>query len=162
MNESASAQVGRPACPQAQDATSILWRFSEAIDKRMAAAAARLFASDGVFRRAEEVVRGRTNIESLYLSRMADPRRTTRHQWSNVRCQPLGQLEARVEALLTTYAFEPQISETHLQVRIGNVSCRCIPDPEEGWVFAEHVYERAFVAYLPLSPTQAQTPGAPA
>jgi hypothetical protein len=160
MNERENA--GRPAGLQAPDATSILWRFSEAIDKRMAGAAARFFASDGVFRRAEEVVCGRANIESLYVSRMADPRRVTRHLWSNVRCQPTGDLEICVEAVLTTYAFEPQISETHLQLRIGNVTCRCIPDPDEGWVFAEHAYERAFVAYLPLSPTDSPTPGAPA
>ena len=148
MNENASAELGSL---HASEPANILWRFSEAIDKRMAGAAARFFARDGVFRRSEEVVRGRASIEQLYLSRMDDPRRVTRHVWSNVRSRPSTDLEVCVEALLMTYAFEPQISQTHLQLRIGNVTCRCIPDPDEGWVFAEHAYERAFVAYLPLS-----------
>ncbi len=167
MNESEkvehlSSSPGSPSADrQAPDATAILWRFSDAVDKRLAGAAARLFARDGVFRRAGEVICGRANIESFYWSRMADPGRVTRHVWSNVSCQPSAHWDARVEAVLTTYALEPQISQTHLQLRVGNVVCRCVPDADEGWVFAEHAYERLFVAYLPLSPTTSLNAGAP-
>jgi hypothetical protein len=167
MNESgnvdrlASLQGSSPGELQGSDATGILWRFSDAIDSRMPSAAARLFARDGVFRRAGEVICGRANIESFYWSRMADPKRVTRHLWSNVRCQPSDHWDASLHAVLTTYAFEPQISQTHLQMRIGNVVCRCVPDADEGWVFAEHAYERLFVAYLPLSPANPSIPGVP-
>jgi hypothetical protein len=148
-----------PTALPASDATSILWRFSEAVDKRMASAAAQLFARDGVFRRAGEIICGRANIESFYWSRMADPGRVTRHVWSNVKCLPSDHGDACLEAVLTTYALEPQISQTHLQLRVGNVVCRCVPDADEGWVFAEHAYERLFVAYLPLSPDHSSTLG---
>ena len=144
---------------QGSDATSLLWRFSDAVDQRMAGAAAQLFARDGVFRRAGEIICGRANIETFYWSRMADPGRVTRHVWSNVKCLPSDHWDTHLEAVLTTYAFEPQISQTHLQLRIGNVVCRCVPDADEGWVFAEHAYERLFVAYLPLSPNPSPTPG---
>ncbi len=143
------------------DVTSLLWRFSDAVDKRMAGAAARLFARDGVFRRAGEIICGRANIENFYWSRMADPGRVTRHVWSNVKCVPSDHWDTCLEAVLTTYALEPQSSQTHLQLRVGNVVCRCIPDADEGWVFAEHAYERLFVAYLPLSPDQPSIPGIP-
>ncbi len=154
-----SPQGSSPVELQGSDATAILWRFSDAVDKRMAGAAARLFAHDGVFQRAGEIIRGRADIESLYRSRMADPGRVTRHLWSNVKRLLSAHRDARLEAVLTTYAFEPQISQTHLQLRVGNVVCRCVPDADEGWVFAEHAYERLFVAYLPLSPGNSPSPG---
>lgn len=166
MNESGNVErlvslqgSSPPAGLQGSDATSILWRFSDAVDKRDASATAHLFARDGVFRRAGEIICGRANIESFYWSRMADPGRVTRHLWSNVKCLPSDHWDARLEAVLTTYAFEPQISQTHLQLRIGNVVCRCVPDADEGWVFAEHAYERLFVAYLPLNPGHSSTTG---
>jgi hypothetical protein len=162
MNDSANVErpgSTPPAELQGSDATSILWRFGDAIDGRKASEAARLFARDGVFRRAGEIICGRANIEDFYWARMADPGRVTRHLWSNVKCRPSAHWDACVEAVLTTYALEPQISQTHLQLRIGNVVCRCVPDADEGWVFAEHAYERLFVAYLPLSPHPSSTPG---
>src|SRR5437879_5240124 len=90
-----SQNVGRQFFPSGSpsserlesDASAILWRFSDAVDKRLADAAARLFARDGVFRRAGEVICGRANIESFYWSRLAEPGRVTRHVWSNVRCE---------------------------------------------------------------------------
>jgi hypothetical protein len=165
MNESgnierlASLQGSSPAELQGTGATGILWRFSDAVDKRMASATARLFARDGVFRRGSETITGRVDIESFYSSRMADPERVTRHLWSNVNCLPSADSDACLQAVLTTYAFEPEISRTHLQLRIGNVVCRCVRDADEGWVFAEHAYERLFVAYLPLSPLNSSTLG---
>jgi hypothetical protein len=164
MNESGnerlvSLQDSPPGELQGSDATDILWRFSDAIDKRMADAAARFFARDGVFRRGSEVICGRADIESFYSSRMGVPERVTRHLWSNVNCLRSSDSDTCVRAVLTTYAFEPEISRTHLQLRIGNVVCQCVRDADEGWVFAEHAYERLFVAYLPLSPTDSSTPG---
>ena len=164
MSESVNERLVSPqASPagelQGSDATAILWRFSDAIDKRMADAAARLFTRDGVFRRGSEVIRGRADIESFYSARMAVPERVTRHLWSNVNCLQSTDSDACVRAVLSTYAFEPEISRTHLQLRMGNVVCQCVRDADEGWVFAVHAYERLFVAYLPLSPAHFSTPG---
>jgi hypothetical protein len=166
MKESGSERLaslrGSPAGElQGSDATDILWRFSDAIDKRMADAAARFFAPEGLFRRGSEVIRGRADIESFYSARMAVPERVTRHLWSNVNCLQSADSDACVRAVLSTYAFEPEISRTHLQLRMGNVVCQCVRDADGGWVFADHAYERLFVAYLPLSPTDFSTPGAP-
>jgi hypothetical protein len=141
-------------------AVHLLWRFSAAVDARLAGAVSRLFATDGIFRRGSELICGRDDIEKFYTSRLGDSRRVTRHLWSNVECQLLEPPQARLNAALTTYAFEPEISESHLQLRIGNVLCRCLREADGRWVFAEHTYERAFVAYLPLSPAFTATPGA--
>jgi len=135
----------------AASASAILLRFSDAVDGRLPAQVARLFAADGIFCPGDKQIFGRTSIEAFYTSRLSDPRRSTRHLWSNVQHRLTSDVEAQIEATLTVYAFEPQVSETHLQLRLGNVRCRCILDLEDGWVFSEHLYVRAFAVHLPLN-----------
>jgi hypothetical protein len=60
--------------------------------------------------------------------------------------------------VLTNYAFEPSVSETALQMRIGNVVCRCESDEASKWRFAEHLYERIFATSLPLAGGLIETP----
>jgi uncharacterized protein (TIGR02246 family) len=135
----------------------ILVRFSDAVDSRAPADVARLFAVDGVFCPGEKQIVGRSAIESFYRSRCSDPRRRTRHLWSNVEYRLIDAAQARLQAVLTNYAFEPEKSSTHLQLRLGNVQCRCILDSDGRWVFAEHRFERVFAAYLPSTLPTAST-----
>src|SRR5258706_11821267 len=126
----------RPIGCQSQSADSgggavvLLTRFSQAVDRRLPALVACLFTEDALFRPGEPELRGRAAIESFYLARLSNPRRTTRHIWSNVECRPNGERDAQLVALLTNYAFEPDISETALQMRIGDVECQCVCDAD--------------------------------
>jgi hypothetical protein len=131
-------------------ASRLLFRFSDAVDGRRPSKVAAQFTDDGLFRIGKVEVRGRAAIESFYVSRLADERRRTRHLWSNVECLTLGPAEVRICAVLTNYAFEPEVSQTHLQMRVGNVELRCLADAAGRWRFQEHVYERVFAAQLPL------------
>lgn len=132
------------------DAATLLTRFSQAVDRRLPAVIAGLFIKDALFRPGEPELRGRAAIESFYLARLSNPRRTTRHIWSNVECRPNGDRDALLVALLTNYAFEPDVSETTLQMRMGDVECQCVCDADGEWRFATHLYTRVFTANLPL------------
>jgi hypothetical protein len=131
-------------------AARVLIRFTEAVDRRQAEEAAACFTADGLFRPGGKAVVGIENIEQLYRERFADPRRMTRHIWANVSVAPIDADSARVTALLTNYAFEPLVSETALQMRIGDVDCLVVRDAAGEWRFAEHLYQRAFATSLPL------------
>lgn len=134
----------------------VLIRFTEAVDRRQADEAAACFTDDGLFRPGDKATVGRDDIREIYRGRFADPRRMTRHVWANLRVAPIDTESARVTALLTNYAFEPQVSETALQMRIGNVDCLVVRDAGGEWQMAEHLYQRAFATSLPLdaAPTQ--------
>jgi len=132
------------------DPSELLYRFSEAVDQRRPDDAARCFTADGIFRRDASRIIGEAAILDLYRQRMSDPRRKTRHVWSNlVEVERTGQT-AVVTAILTNYALEPQVSEDELQMRIGNVRGVLARDAESQWRFAEHHYDMAFATKLPL------------
>ena len=136
----------------AQDAlNALLFGFSRAVDRRQPQTVADCFTTDGLFRPGDNEMRGRDAIGAFYQDRLSDPRRVTRHQWANIQVQPLSDNQARLTALLTTYAIEPKTSLTDLQVRIGDVDCLCQRQDDGVWRFAEHLYTRAFTASLPLS-----------
>jgi ketosteroid isomerase-like protein len=140
-----------PAVDDMAGASALLRRFSLAVDSRLPALVARFFTEDALFRPGEREVRGRAAIESFYLARLSDPRRTTRHVWSNVELRPSGDGDVLITALLTNYAFEPDVSETALQMRLGDVECRCVRGANGEWQFATHLYTRVFTASLPLA-----------
>ena len=71
----------------------------------------------------------------------------------------VGVAETWIRAVLTNYAFEPDVSETHLQMRVGNLDLRCVSDTDGRWRFLEHVYERVFAAQLPLGGPVGSTQG---
>lgn len=134
----------------AGDIAGLLVSFSEAVDRRRPSEIARLFAPGGVFRPGAREMRGPEDIEAFYKERLADPRRVTRHLWNNLRIIPLDEGEVLLDVVLTVYAFEPQVSETELQMRIGDVSGRCVLEDGQ-WRFAEHLYQRTFATCLPLA-----------
>jgi uncharacterized protein (TIGR02246 family) len=131
---------------------SVLTRFSRAVDQRRPDAIAAVFTEDGLFRPGAPEMRGRATILSFYQARLSNPRRITRHLWNNVECRISGEGEARIEAILTNYAFEPATSETHLRMQVGDLKALCrLQDGE--WLFAEHLYTKAYVMSVPLAET---------
>jgi hypothetical protein len=128
----------------------ILPRFARAVDQRRPEAIAALFTADGLFRPGVPEMRGRAAILSFYQERLSNPRRITRHLWSNVECHLSGEGEARIEAILTNYAFEPAVSETALQMRVGDLQARCVLQ-DGAWLFAEHLYTKTYALSVPLS-----------
>jgi hypothetical protein len=90
---------------------------------------------------------------------MSDERRRTRHVWSNLFVRPVSPQRAHFEVVLTNYAFEPTVSETALQMRIGNVVGQCESDESGAWRFSEHLYERIFATSLPLAGGSQKPPG---
>lgn len=129
---------------------ALLLRFSDAANNRRPEAIAKQFTADGLFAVGPTEVRGRAAIEAFYRERQADPRRVTRHVWNNLRGHALDDGSIQVEVVLTNYAFEPAVSETQMQLRVGDVSARCVL--EDGvWLFADHLYKRTFAASLPLN-----------
>ena len=147
-----------PGAPDSRSGLeALLFGFSRALDRRQPLAAAGHFTEQGLFRPGDTEVLGRDAIGAFYQDRQSDPRRATRHQWANVQVQTVSPTQARLTALLTTYAIEPKVSLTDLQVRIGDVDCLCEREDDGAWRFVEHLYTRAFTATLPLS-----IPAAPA
>jgi ketosteroid isomerase-like protein len=134
----------------------LLFRFAEAVDRRQADQAAAQFAADGTFNPRGAPVVGRDAIRAMYEARMSDPGRKTRHVWSNLRCEPSADGAVAFRATLTLYAFEPQVSQAALQMRIGDVEGLCKRGEGDGWVFATHIYQPVFKGELPLelSPPQ--------
>jgi uncharacterized protein (TIGR02246 family) len=137
---------------------ALLIRFSDAVDQRRPADIAELFSPEGVFRPGEQSIRGRPAIQALYTARFADERRRTRHLWSNLFVRTVGPKQARLEVVLTNYAFEPTVSEVALQMRIGNVVGVCESDDAGNWRFTEHLYQRIFATSLPLAGGTAEVP----
>jgi uncharacterized protein (TIGR02246 family) len=154
VTDAAGEPVGGPAA-----AALVLFRFSDAVDQRRPEAVAELFTETALFRPGKAEHRGRAAIETFYRERLSDPRRTTRHLWANVEVRSVSDTEARIKAVLTNYAFEPEVSETDLQMRVGNVEGRCVAGPDGRWRFAEHLYERIFAVSLPLGAAAAPTQG---
>jgi hypothetical protein len=132
------------------DPAHLLLRFSEAVDQRRPDAVADCFTSDALFRPGAREIVGARDIGLFYHERLADPRRRTRHSWSNIAVDEIGPETAKVTALLTNYAFEPAVAEDAVQLRIGNVECRLERGTDGAWRFAEHLYENAFAISLPL------------
>jgi hypothetical protein len=132
-----------------QGISRLLIRFSEAVDSRRPADIAALFSADGLFKPGDKAIVGPAAIESFYRERLADPRRTTRHLWSNLLVGPAGADGARIQVVLTNYAFEPAVSETDVQMRLGDVTGRCVQDAGGEWLFAEHLYQRLYALRLP-------------
>jgi ketosteroid isomerase-like protein len=128
----------------------LLYRFSEAVDHRRAEAAAACFTADAIFQRDSNRIVGSADILALYRERMADPRRKTTHVWSNAAEIERNDDGAVVTAILTNYAFEPTVSESDLQMRVGRVRCLIKRNATGEWQFAEHLYENAFAIRLPL------------
>jgi uncharacterized protein (TIGR02246 family) len=137
---------------------ALLIRFSDAVDQRRPADIAELFSPEGVFRPGEQNIRGRSAIEALYTGRFADERRRTRHLWSNLFVRTVGPKQARLEVVLTNYAFEPTVSEVALQMRIGNVTGVCESNDAGNWRFTGHLYQRIFATSLPLAGGTAEVP----
>src|ERR1700730_7802022 len=137
---------------------ALLIRFSDAVDQRRPADVAELFSLEGVFQPGEKSIRGRSAILAFYAARLSDERRRTRHLWSNLFVRPIDPWQARIEVVLTNYAFEPTASAVALQMRIGNVVGRCESDDAGDWRFAEHLYERIFATSLPLAGGTAEAP----
>jgi uncharacterized protein (TIGR02246 family) len=137
---------------------ALLVGFGQAVDRRQPQAAAEHFTDQGLFRPGDTEIRGRDAIGAFYQDRLSDPRRVTRHQWTNIHIRPVSRTQARLTALLTTYAIEPKVSLTDLQMRIGDVDCLCQRQDDGAWRFAEHLYTRAFAASLPLSGPAAPNP----
>jgi hypothetical protein len=97
----------------------LLIHFSEAVDGPQRAESGRpVRARRGVQARG---VRDRRfgAIEAFFRQRLADPRRTTRHLWSNLMLMPDGERALRIRVVLTNYAFEPAVSESEVQMRLG-------------------------------------------
>jgi hypothetical protein len=78
--------------------------------------------------------------------------------WSNLFVRPGAPQRAQLDVVLTNYAFEPTVSETAVQMRVGNVACRCESDDAGNWRFAEHLYQRIFAMSLPLAGGMAEPP----
>ena len=129
----------------------LLARFSDAVDGRRPDEVARLFMADGLFQPGQTAIRGQTAIEKFYAERLHDPLRRTRHVWANVSISLSGQSTATVMAVLTNYAYDPAVSRTELQQRIGNVTAVCVMDAGATWRFREHIYDRIFAVVLPLA-----------
>src|SRR5579872_1241369 len=90
--------------------------FSEAVDYlRDGQAIARRFTEDGLFHGNKEL-RGRAAIEAYYRERFAseDPRRTTRHTWTNLRGKLVDEATVDIQVILANYAFDPAVSETEI------------------------------------------------
>ena len=135
----------------------LIYGFSRAVDHRQPEAVAECFTHDGLFRPGDNEFRGRDAIGAFYQQRLADPRRVTRHLWSNIEVQHLSDTEAQLTAVLATYAIEPSVSLEDVQLRMGDVACLCRREDDGVWRFAEHIYTRAFAASLPLSTPPAPT-----
>jgi nuclear transport factor 2 (NTF2) superfamily protein len=131
-------------------AVRLLYRFSDAVDNRRPSQVSQAFTDSGLFRVGKVEMRGRAAIEAFYITRLSDKRRRTRHLWSNVESRIVDETEVRIRAVLTNYAFEPEVSESHLQMRIGNIDARCLADTDGRWRFEEHIYERVLAASLPM------------
>jgi hypothetical protein len=138
----------------------LLIRFSDAVDNRRPAEIAALFSADGVFKPGDKAMIGPAAVEAFYRERLADPRRTTRHLWSNLTLTPDGEDAVQIRVFLTNYAFEPTVSETEVQMRLGEVSGRCVRDPRGAWLWAEHLYRRQYALRLPRADAPASTPEA--
>src|SRR4030088_2809080 len=95
---------------------ALLIRFSDAVDQRRPAGIAELFSLDGLFRPGEPSISGRSGIPAVCSARLSDERRRTRHLWSNLFVRTAGPRQARLEVVLTNYAFEPAVSEVALQM----------------------------------------------
>jgi hypothetical protein len=143
--------AGAVAGLDSDGAARLLIRFSEAIDGRQPAEVAAQFTPDGVFKRGESAIVGSVAIEAFYRQRVADPRRTTRHLWSNLMLMPDGEAGLRIRVFLTNYAFEPAVSESEVQMRLGQVTGRCVRDTQGEWRFAEHFYQSQYALRLPRS-----------
>ncbi len=132
------------------DPLELLYRFSDAVDHRRPEATAACFTTDAIFQRDSNRTVGSADILALYRERMADPRRKTTHIWSNATQVERNDDAAAVTAILTNYAFEPAVSESDLQMRIGRVRCLLKRNAAGEWQFAEHLYENAFAIKLPI------------
>ena len=131
---------------------NLLTRLGGSIDRKDAEQVAGLFTVDGGFTHPSgETVRGRDLIEALFRARFAEPGRRTCHVWANLLVTRDGETSAVAEAVMTVYAFEPAISETRAQLRIGRVRARCECGQDGTWRFAEHRFEMAFPLSIPLS-----------
>jgi len=128
----------------------LLIRFSDAVDGRRPAEIAALFAADGVFKPGDKAMIGPAVIEAFYRERQADPSRTTCHLWSNLQVGPAEAADGlQIKVVLANYAFEPAVSETDVQMRLGDVTGRCVQDANGDWLFAEHHYQRRYALRLP-------------
>lgn len=131
----------------------LLAKFSNAVDQKQPKGIAALFTLDGLFMPAGEPMHGPLAIEAFYKSRLGDDRRRTRHVWSNLIVRPMADGRAHFEAVLTNYAFEPSITDSAVQVRIGNVWGVCSGEQPGDWRFETHYFERLYAAAMPLSMT---------
>jgi hypothetical protein len=136
----------------------LLLRFSDAVDCRRPQEIAEQFTADGLFKPGATAIHGAGAVEAFYADRLRDPRRTTRHLWSNLHVAPSAHDRADIRVVLSNYAFDPAVSETEVQLRIGNVSGVCARGADGRWRFAEHVYERLYALRLPLSDPQPPQP----
>lgn len=136
----------------------LLLRFGEAVDARRPREIGEQFTADGLFKPAGTAIHGPDAIEAFYSERLRDPRRTTRHLWSNLHVAALADGRADIRVVLSNYAFDPAVSETEAQLRVGNVTGACAKGADGRWRFAEHVYQRLYALRLPLSDPQPSQP----
>ena len=129
----------------------LLLRFSDAVDNRDAAQVGALFTRDGLFKPSDTPIQGASAIEAFYRDRFRDPARRTRHLWSNLMITAQTFETASLQAVLSNYAFEPAVSTTEIQLRVGNVSALCRRSAHGDWAFSEHRYERLYAMRLPRS-----------
>ena len=149
--DAASLVAAGPAGLDVSGVARLLIRFSEAVDGRRPADIAALFVAEGLFKPGDKAITGPAAIEAFYGERLRDPRRTTRHLWSNLTVARDGQEAVRIRVVLTNYALEPAVSESEVQMRLGEVTGRCVQDPNGEWLFAEHFYQRQYAVRLPCS-----------
>lgn len=144
-----SAGTGVDCCTS-DGIARLLVCFSAAVDGRRPADIAGLFVDDAVFQPAGKPILGRAAIEIFYTERLRDPLRRTRHLWANVQISPSAEGSVALAAVLTNYAYDPSLSRTEVQQRIGNVTASCVRDCQGQWRFREHYYERVFALRVPL------------
>lgn len=145
------ASESNATCCTAASIARLLACFSNAVDSRRPADIAKLFLDEGIFQPAGKAIRGPAAIEIFYVERLRDPLRRTRHLWTNVQIHSHVEGTAAVEAVLTNYAYDPSLSQTEVQHRVGNVAAQCVRDATGQWRFREHCYEPIFALRLPVA-----------
>lgn len=146
-----NAVASSVACCTVAGIARLLACFSNAVDGRRPADIAELFIEEGIFQPAGKAIHGPAAIATFYMERLRDPLRRTRHLWANVQIHSLMEGSAALDAVLTNYAYDPSVSRTEVQQRIGNVTAQCLRDSRGQWRFREHYYEPVFALRLPVA-----------
>ena len=129
----------------------LLAKFGSALDRQKIDSAVSLFAGDAIFQPAGSPIRGRAELEAFFAKRHGDARRRTCHTWSNLVVRPLMEGRAQYEVILTNYVFDPAVSESEVEVRVGSVWGVCRGAGPDSWCFESHFHERIHAAAMRLT-----------